>query len=604
MGAWPVRPLTPRERELGVYVYALIYSWKTWLHRRVEQVEFADPVTYLRRTSIDLTIPLQETPLERTDDRPLFCIPLALLRKSRLRKFSLRDQNGAALPLLTQTKNGAVAVGVLSAAARQVASGLGEDLPAAIYEDLWKIVHQPTKDAIFAWQHFGRYRDAQDANERVWRDALIAHEQFVALTADLARNFLVLTILGVDFGERHIVKFEYEQEAQKPAWVARVWLQKVRRRIGERRRRALDERKALAAIRRGGRTIVRAVAVTRKLDSEGQLSASYSPQPGVELTIRGEGVAVHASTTADGSATFAVPTGTGRLETLLPPGIVEEGTVAGQLVFRPEEEVSIELKYRQVGPAPVPEEAEELGPAITLRRLILNSIAWRARPVVIFAPAVGQALSYHLEVEAPEGLKITRCELIEQASYEEAEAEEPSGRRDFERGPLQRAHVHLGNVAQSSSAVGVVHLRPRASVIVRAGTISALVTAALLWVVARRQTHLLGVLGTVATLLLVVPGGLSAYVARPRENALTSSMVFGLRVLTMATGFISLIAAAAVIFSRDWLVAGNGQIKPGGEWAHADDVLWGCFAGSVVIFVVMTLTWYWTARMPERGPRS
>jgi hypothetical protein len=141
-------------------------------------------------------------------------------------------------------------------------------------------------------------------------------------------------------------------------------------------------------------------------------------------------------------------------------------------------------------------------------------------------------------------------------------------------------------------------------VIVRAGTISALVTAALLWVVARRQTHLLGVLGTVATLLLVVPGGLSAYVARPRENALTSSMVFGLRVLTIATGFISLIAAAVVIFSRDWLLAGNGQIKPGGEWAHAGDVLWGCFAGSVVIFVVMALTWYWTARMPERGPRS
>jgi hypothetical protein len=163
------------------------------------------------------------------------------------------------------------------------------------------------------------------------------------------------------------------------------------------------------------------------------------------------------------------------------------------------------------------------------------------------------------------------------------------------------SHVHLGRVAQSSTAVGILHLRPRASVVVRAGTISSLATAVLLWVVAREEPHLVGVLGTVATLLLVVPGGLSAYVARPRENPLTSSMVFGLRLLTMASGFIALLAASTVALAHRWNVTAKGEVRSAGEWRYSGLVLWVCFWASLAIFIVLAVTWLWTIRMPERS---
>jgi hypothetical protein len=166
---------------------------------------------------------------------------------------------------------------------------------------------------------------------------------------------------------------------------------------------------------------------------------------------------------------------------------------------------------------------------------------------------------------------------------------------------MQRAHLHLSGVPQHLSGFGMVHLRPRASLIVRAGFTSALITTLLLLVTTLLHARLVGVVGSAATLLLFVPGGLSAYVAGGRENQLTTSMVFGVRLLTIATGFLALIAASTTIFSRRWQYdhAKHAMI-PGDEWGPAVWILSATTLIAAAITIVLALTWIHTRRMPEQ----
>jgi hypothetical protein len=599
-GPWPARELTENELQLGLYVYALIFDWKSWLHRRVEQVEFADPVTYRRRTSIDFTVPLRETPLARAEDQPVFCIPLALLRKRRLRNFSLRDQDGTALPLLTQAENGAVGAGVLIAGARAAARRTTA-VPRPIAEDLWRIAHLPSSQAAQVWQHLGRHCRSADAEESEWGRTLVGDEQFMALAADLARNFLVLSVMrGLEFGERRIVKLSYEQEGQRPAWTVTVNAARARAawRAGRETRR--KEAQAEEAIREHGQTLVRVTAISRTLDpATGELGEAVA-QPGVRVSVICTQGTVTSLTGEDGRTAFAVPRGKGQLATDVPPGLVEHGASTEPLELSGEEK-EIALEYRHVRPSADADASEAVSPPISLRQLVSRSIAWRPRPIVVLAPAVGHAESYHTEIEAPEGVAITRGRLVERPSYRSAGSEHDGrARQDIEPGPVQRVHLHVRDVAQSSTGASILLLRPRSSVIVRTGVISTAASTVLIWLVGDDRAQLTGVLGTVATLLLVIPGGLSAYVSRPRENPLTSSMVFGLRLLTLASAFVALAAAATVVLSHRWNIGASGTVTAGGEWPAAGTVLSACFWLSLLIFLVLALSWMWTVRLPER----
>jgi hypothetical protein len=582
-------------------------------HLRVEHVQFASQTTYLRHTSVDFTIPFRETPLADANGDPLFCIPLTLLQKRRLRRFSLFDEDNRAHPLLTQDQNGAVATGALVAAARQAiphpdmddqgsaAPDVPSDIenpPQAVYEDLWKIVHGRRHAARKSWRALACVRDPGDEREVAWREALVANAPFLTLAADLAGSFLVLTILHGGFLERRVLKYEYERPGSRPSWEGTVYLRAKQQQLGESVQRRRDEGEAVRVIRSGEHTIVRVKASTRVLDpNTGELSLVSRPEGGLELIFLSGNTKVHARTAADGTAAFLAPLGLGRLEAVPPAGLLEEHRL-DPVVLTAGGDASIELCFREVDAIHEAPEESRVEP-ISLTDLVLRSIGWRSKPVVIDVPAVGQAESFHQEITSPDGLVITRCKLTV-SSLPGGSGGSGVKRKDLERGPLQRSHVHLGRLPQESHGQTVVHLRPRPSIIVRAGSVSSLATAVMLWVLANQETHLVGILEPVATLLLLVPGALSAYIIRP-QDPLTSSMVFGLRMLTIATGFISLIAAAIVIFSHNWSVGGEGQVVVGAEWSQADRLLWWCFRLSAATAAIMLLTWWWTVRMPERG---
>lgn len=113
----------------------------------------------------------------------------------------------------------------------------------------------------------------------------------------------------------------------------------------------------------------------------------------------------------------------------------------------------------------------------------------------------------------------------------------------------QRVHLHVSRPA-SYTGVATVYLRPRPSTIVRSATITAALTAVLLAIVALRPASFQTNLGAAAALLLLVPGGLSAYVARPREPEVATQLVLGLRFLALSCGLWAFLAAGTLVAGR------------------------------------------------------
>ena len=142
-----------------------------------------------------------------------------------------------------------------------------------------------------------------------------------------------------------------------------------------------------------------------------------------------------------------------------------------------------------------------------------RAVGWGPKVLIVETPALVQGQSYHLEVEAPEGLQMTAGELGNDGSEDDRPGPRSSSRRKTQR------HLYLSNVPQGMSgsapietAAASVHDRPGRDPLTALFTLAVLVAFAIFWKPddPGRQNSLPG-------LLLVLPGILAGYVARSRE---------------------------------------------------------------------------------------
>lgn len=208
----------------------------------------------------------------------------------------------------------------------------------------------------------------------------------------------------------------------------------------------------------------------------------------------------------------------------------------------------------------------------------------RPRYIWLMLPAVGDTDSYHFEVEAPEDLQVTA-----RAGFAAGPAAEgmPLRRVPERAGSYQRAHIHFPPAEQGEEAVVSVALQPRASALVRAGFLSAVLTSATL-VYLRLRFGVLndrpGAAGPTAALLLAFPGLVSVYLARSGENAMTTNLLWPVRVLALVPGLAAFVGAAALVAGSD-------------GWA-TKTVLWvmAGVAGLSAVFLGLTWLRLWRAR--------
>lgn len=468
------------DRDLGATTLRLLRDWDAWVHRRVETVSLEHPVSFLRRMSIDFTLPEDLPSLIRSGSGdPIYFVPLTLIKKGPLTRFNLVDEHGAVLPLLTRRRDGALAASVLTFLAEslveQPVAAPGSELPPDIQQDLRDLVTLDSEDALPVIDRLrkGTPREGEPPENCVWRTWLSTTNEFIRVADLLADSFILTALVEGRPGTRRVIKFSYEehghptQMALPPplGFFARTWIK--------------------------------------------QLSGHEPSQR--ELT--------------------------------------------------------------------------------SLPLWLSRAVGWRPKAVKIDTPALARGGSYHLEVETPEGLKITRALL---------ESRGPRKRLDSVESHLGRCHLYAKNRPDPcTGGAALINIRPEPSTIVRTAWIaSAFATLVLVLVAARWRAITNGNVEAAMALLLLLPAGLAAYVARSREPAVLTEVLFGLRVVAASSALWLFLGAFVLVASRSCSGTAESTCS---SWGGTSPAMWGLVLASLATFVVLLVAMTLIERPPEHG---
>lgn len=212
-----------------------------------------------------------------------------------------------------------------------------------------------------------------------------------------------------------------------------------------------------------------------------------------------------------------------------------------------------------------------------------SAIAWEPTSFVFDVPDVTATTSYLFQFETPDGLMAAGGELFGASRADDPLPDDDDlavegdsrhgnggrgagngngpggsgdgvvgGRKPFgaaaSQGAVLGLQAHLDEVPEADTYNAEVLVRASPDGLLRASAVSACFSAALLFL----ATLIANRIGEAradssAALLLVLPGIISTYLARPGEHHLVSRLLLGVRTITVASGMIVYIAAAVVV---------------------------------------------------------
>lgn len=192
-----------------------------------------------------------------------------------------------------------------------------------------------------------------------------------------------------------------------------------------------------------------------------------------------------------------------------------------------------------------------------LAKLAGSRIGWSGYDVWIDTPFIG-AGSYHVEVVAPVGLEAYDAGLFEVP-------EDPEKIEQLDRIPhLSRVsglagevHLYTPDAGRKRGALSWVRLRVRRDEFLTTAAVVSFMIAGILWVANSATAEIKASPRGVPALLLLFPGAVAAYLARPVAHRLTT------RILTVARTIMVLVAALPYVAAVSLALAqhdSSGQI--------------------------------------------
>jgi hypothetical protein len=160
--------------------------------------------------------------------------------------------------------------------------------------------------------------------------------------------------------------------------------------------------------------------------------------------------------------------------------------------------------------------------------------------------------TYHFELQAPKGMEVVEAGFIDSA--------EPKTLRVM-RGPSRRVHFYTEDARTARDALAYVQLKVAGSGFLGgAAFASSLVAASVTacWVFAGQLSH--GATST-PSLLLLFPGVVANYVARPGRHPITSHLLSNARTVLVLSGGVALVAAARLSVISEQHPAAEGTLK-------------------------------------------
>lgn len=220
---------------------------------------------------------------------------------------------------------------------------------------------------------------------------------------------------------------------------------------------------------------------------------------------------------------------------------------------------------------------QELGLRVQEPLPILAQMAWEPTSFVFDCPDVTATSSYHFQFVAPDGMIVAGGELFGaprdgdddngDAGHVVGSLGEPDGEGDGDsggesgiggrtesfgisasQGSVLGLNTHVWDVPEAETYNVEVLVRPSPDGLLRASAVSAGFSTILLFLAAAFAHRLDGGrLDASIALLLVLPGLVSTFLARPGEHHLVSRLLRGVRLLTLASAIIVYFAAAVVV---------------------------------------------------------
>jgi hypothetical protein len=237
-------PITGREGDerIGLAILQLLADaadsppQSRWVHRRVAQLEFLDTRAVRWRISVDFSVPESAPSI---DGGRHLLVPITRWRKSELVKLDFRDEQGAAIPLMTAEATSRLMAAALYCWAAdilrhgEVPVPVPEPEQAQMFDELSEIVSQPPDPA----------QQEKKADEKInvllgrvsngdphIAGALFESKGFRSKLYELSENFVVLASVTNSPGTRRILKLAFESAVtfQHP----HGWWRKVRQLFG------------------------------------------------------------------------------------------------------------------------------------------------------------------------------------------------------------------------------------------------------------------------------------------------------------------------------------------------------------------------------------
>lgn len=215
------------------------------------------------------------------------------------------------------------------------------------------------------------------------------------------------------------------------------------------------------------------------------------------------------------------------------------------------------------------------------------------------APAAENCHSYHFEVEAPPGLRITEATML-------------AGRPHDEKAPLSfdqvsggfpRANLHVADVPNGSVSRAQIQLRVAREGWLSTALIASCSTALVLivaWLTARRSGN---DLDAARTVLLAVTGAVASLLVKPQEHRMTTRMLSAIRGVTITATALPFLATGLLVFAPTW------------PWTRHGILLLAAIAAALASLVTrawlragrgedVTSPWEQGRRLGERSPRK
>lgn len=191
----------------------LIADPPSWINRRVETIEILSHEETRRRVSIDFT--LSEELQQDLQTPEGLVVPLSVLTKEARRNFDLRDEGGAAVPVLGRESNGELAhIAVLRAALAALDGKVEPEAFELLEGDLAQIVLSPPDQAETALGFFIGSAEAGDPiRSRIW-----SSDPCRNLLETLWANYVLFAVLPPGGNNRRILKYSYGDDLTRPGW--------------------------------------------------------------------------------------------------------------------------------------------------------------------------------------------------------------------------------------------------------------------------------------------------------------------------------------------------------------------------------------------------